>query len=331
MLIRSGLPLLGALRSMPDKTVSKSTVTVISCLADEVENGQFLSSAMRKFPKIFGDFAVSIVRVGEVSGSLSENLDYLAEELKKKRELKRKIISALIYPLLILLATLGIAGVLSVYVLPKILPIFQSFRAQLPWSTRTLIFFSGFLSHYWLVLTLAAATVFAFFWLVVRLPKAKLQTDRALLHLPLLGQMFRCYYLSNFFRTLGLLLKSEIRIVEAVAIASATTDNLFYKKLLREASGCLERGEKLSGFLQKYPNFFPPLAGQLLLSGEAAGNLSGSLLYVSGILEEDLADLTRNLSVVIEPALMIIMGVLVGFVAISIITPIYGFTQNLHP
>jgi type IV pilus assembly protein PilC len=331
ILMQANVPIISALQIIKSQSPSKSAGFIIASLISEVENGQFLSSAMAQFKKVFGEFALNVVRIGEVSGTLNENLNYLSEELKKNQELKRKIVSALIYPMVIVAATLGISGLLVVYVLPKILPVFKSFKFQLPWSTRSLIFIADGLSRYGLYIFLGLVAVFTGLLFLLRRPGARRGFDSFVLRLPILGPMFQNYFLANFCRTLGLLLKSEIRIEEAALVVASTASNLAFRRELEIIAVNITKGEKLSAHMLSRPKFFPPMMAQMAGVGETAGNLSGSLLYLASIYEEELSDSAKNLSSAIEPVLMIFMGIVVGFIAVSIITPIYGITQNLHP
>ena len=142
--------------------------------------------------------------------------------------------------------------------------------------------------------------------------------------------MFKDYHLTNFCRTFGLLLKSDVKIVEAVKIVRETSTNLAYRNQFNTMQEHVLRGERISEYLSKHPNLFPSMLTEMVIVGEEVGNLSGSLLYLAQMYEDELSDLSKNLATVIEPVLMIFMGLIVGFVAISIITPIYGITQNLH-
>ena len=331
ILLTAGVPLLPALQMLKKQANSKTSAYILGSLSDGVENGASLSAGMAKFKKIFGDFAVNIVRVGEVSGILSENLDYLAEELKKKQELKRRVISALVYPLFIIFATLGILILLVAYVFPKILPVFQSFKMQLPWSTRALIFISNIFLLHWLLILLFAAVLIGLSALLLKNLSFKLWLDGSVLRLPLLGKLFQSYQLANFSRTLGLLLKSDVRILEALKITAATAGNLAYRKEFFVMAENMAMGKKLSLHMEENEKIFPAMLAQMTAVGEMTGNLSGSLMYLAETYEDELNDLTKNLSTSIEPMLMIFMGLLVGFLAVSIITPIYGITQNLHP
>lgn len=331
MILRSGMPIMQGLRMLGQQKQSDSATYIYGELIKDVENGQSLSSGLEKFQKIFGEFCVNIVRVGESSGTLHENLDYLAQELKKKTALRKKVLGALVYPAVVVVATVGISLVLTVYIFPKITPIFTSFKTQLPMSTRMLIAISNFLMHdgEWLLIGVIAAAILYYF--LLRIPRFHFLVDSILLQLPLFGTLSQYYNLANTARTLGLLLKSDMGIVGALSIVTKSSRNLAYKRALSHATTEVMKGQKMSDQLAKDPKLFPPLFTQMVMVGEQTGNLSGSLMYLSDMYEEEINDLTRNLTTLVEPVLMVVMGVIVGFIAISIITPIYGITSQLTP
>jgi type II secretory pathway component PulF len=194
MILRSGMPIMQGLHMMGTQAQTASSSYIYKSLIAHVDSGQPLSSAMQKFSSIFGDFCINIVKVGESSGTLHENLDYLAEELKKKKALSQKVLGALVYPAVIVLATIGISLVLTVYIFPKITPIFQSFKSELPLPTRILITLSNLLmsSGGWILLGLVITAIFYFFLLRVRF--FHLFVDRILLKLPLFGRLSQYYH-----------------------------------------------------------------------------------------------------------------------------------------
>ena len=331
MTLRSGMPIMEGLAILGSGTHSRSARHILESLAREVERGQPLSVGLERFPGIFGTFCVNVVRVGEASGTLHENLDYLAEELKKKQVLHRKVVGALIYPAIIVLATLGITLLLTVYIFPKILPIFRSVQAALPFSTRALIAISTFLSSWgwWLLLLgimLAGAGVFC-----MRYPRFHLAVDRILLRIPLLGKLSLYYNVANTCRTLSLLLKSGAPIVSSTELVASGTTNLAYQRALTVVAERLMAGQRVAAGLAESPRLFPALMTQMVAVGEATGSLSNALAYLAQMYEEEIDDLTKNLTSLLEPVLMIGMGLVVGFIAIAIITPIYSVTQNLTP
>lgn len=331
MILRSGMPIMQGLHMLGHQKQTGSAAYIYGELIEHVENGQPLSSGLEKFSNIFGEFTINIVRVGENSGTLHENLDYLAEELKKKTALRKKVLGALVYPAVIVCATVGISLVLTVYIFPKITPIFQSFKTQLPLTTRMLIAVSNFLIHDggWLFLGLVAVSIGYYF--LLRIPRFHLIVDSILLRLPLFGKLSQYYNLANTARTLGLLLKSDMGVVNAFAIVTKSSRNLSYRIALAGITRDIMKGQKISEQLMKEPRLFPPLFSQMIMVGEQTGNLSGSLMYLSDMYEEEISDLTKNMTTLIEPVLMVVMGVIVGFIAISIITPIYGITSQLTP
>lgn len=331
MVLRSGIPIMEGLTMLSSQYQNRSSAYIYSQLIEQVSNGQTLSFGMQSFTNVFGDFCINIVKVGETSGTLHENLDYLAEELKKKQALKKKVIGALVYPAVIVFATVGISLVLTVYIFPKITPIFQSFHSELPVTTRVLMSLSNFLIHsgVWALLgVIALCFVYGF---SLRLKSFHLMMDHVLLRMPLFGKLSQYYNIANITRTLSLLLKSDVGIVMALSIVADSTKNIAYKNAVRSIEKEVMKGQKISTELLARSALFPPMMSQMVIVGERTGNLSDSLMYISNMYEEEISDLTKNLTTMIEPVLMVVMGLVVGFIAISIITPIYGITQQLTP
>lgn len=331
LLIKAGVPLLEALNILKRSVASKANKKMLESIAHDVSNGQYLSKSMSKYKKVFGDFAINIIRVGETSGTLGDNLKYLAEELDKARELKGKVVGALIYPAVILVASLAVSALLTLFLFPKLLPIFQSLHANLPFSTRALIWLSSFLSNYGLWVIIGFIVFVIGFIFSLRNEKFRYFWHAALLKLPVLGTLFKNYHLTSMCRTLGLLLKGQVKVLEATAVTSETSTNLVYRRELANLQNAITKGSAIAKHLEHHPKLFPPMFTEMIAIGEATGNLSETLIYLGEISEQELDETTKRLSSVIEPAMMIVMGLLVGFVAISIITPIYEVTQHLNP
>ncbi len=314
-----------------DQTKSKNQIKILEKIIEDVSEGQSLSRSLSKYKKMFGEFSINIISFGEETGILSENLEYLADELQKRQALRKKIVGAFIYPAVVTLATLGITAFLMIYLFPKITPVFASLHAKLPLSTRIVIFLSNFVRNNGLSIFLVIALlVTAFILLMKKSEKFNFLFDKYILKIPVIGETIKNYNLANSSRTLGLLLKSGITVSDAIPITSKTSGNLIYKQGFSEMSESINKGEKMSIYLTKRNDIFPEVLSQIVSVGEKSGSLSSSLIYLSEMYESEVDDFTKNISNVIEPVLMIFMGVLVGFIAISIITPIYGITQNLH-
>ncbi len=332
MILRAGMPIMEGLYMLRGETRTKSASYIFQSLIFDVSNGRALSIGLGKFERIFGQFCVNIVKVGESSGTLHENLDYLAEELKKKQALRRKVIGALVYPAVIVFATVGITSMLTVYIFPKIIPIFQGVKATLPLSTKILIAISGFLGQYGLWVLAGIVAFFVIFLLLMRfVPQFHFVMDHVLMRVPVIGRLSKYYNLANCTRTLSLLLKSDVGVVNALELVAASTRNLVYRRALMSAAQHITKGQKISLQMQKTPRLFPSMMTQMVLVGESTGNLSTSLMFLSDMYEEEINDLTKNLTTMLEPILMIVMGLIVGFIAVSIITPIYSITQGLNP
>lgn len=331
-LVKAGVPLVECLSLIRAQTKSKAKGLVYDAVISDVSSGQYLSSSLGKFKRLFGEFAVNLIRVGENSGILSQNLAYLADELQKKSELQRKVLGTLIYPVFITIATFGVTGILTVYIFPKLMPIFTSLHVQLPLTTRIMISVSAYLRD-WGVWTLLGIIVLILVFLVVRSKYANVRMwgDRVLLYIPLVGSITRSYNLTNFCRTTGLLLRSGISLTDALHITSETTKNRVYQLACAQLAVSVIRGEPLSRGLSARSDIYPDILAHMVSIGEKTGNLASTLTYLSELHEAEVEELTKTLSSSIEPVLMIVMGLLVGLIAVSVITPIYSITQHLQP
>jgi len=330
-LMKADIPLLESITMVHEQTKIRRHREIFKKVMDRVANGQSLSNSLRATEGAFNDFSTNIISAGEEAGVLSENLAYLAEELQKKQALKRKIISACVYPVIVVCATVGIVLFLIIYLFPKIMPVFTSLQIKLPLSTRIVIALSDGIRQFgfYIVgtgLLLLVVCVVA----LKKYEKIKDIRDAGSLRLPLFGKLIKSYNLANSIRTLSILLKSGVPVSDALPITASISSNRFYKREFHKASLSVRRGETVSNSFRGNSVLFPDMVVQIVAVGERSGSLPASLLYLSELYEGEVDDVTRNLSSLVEPLLMVVMGLVVGFIAISIITPIYGITQNLH-
>src|SRR3989344_320642 len=189
ILIRAGVPLFQSLRMLKDQSRSRSMNIIMNQVIKDVENGQYLATTLGKFKKIFGELTINVIAVGEISGNLSDNLDHLVVSLKKKHALRRKVVSASVYPIFITIATLAITIMLTVFVFPKILPVFKSINYELPWTTRSLIFINNSVEHYGLFILLGIIMFVVGVWLLLRLKKVHFWFDKMLLSIPFVNRL----------------------------------------------------------------------------------------------------------------------------------------------
>jgi len=329
IMTKAGLPLLKSLRMLYEQARTKTMKKILDSITKDVSEGQFLSVGLAKFRAVFGEVFINIINVGEKAGILAPNLEFLATELKKKQELRSKVIGALLYPIIIIIATFGITGLLTIFIFPKILPIFSSLNVDLPFTTQILITLSNIITEHGGVAALGILIFLASLWLVLRIKKVNYAWNFILLKIPVLGKMIQAVNMANFSRTLGSTLKSDIKIVEAITITSNSVSNPIYKKELTTIAELVRKGEVISEYLINKKVFFPAILSQMVNVGETTGNLSDTLLYLSDFYESEVENTTKNLSNILEPILMVAMGATVGFVAIAIITPIYQVSQTL--
>jgi type IV pilus assembly protein PilC len=329
IIVKAGLPILEGLRIIQKQTGSGVLRSVIDRVVVDISNGQFLATSLERFPEMFDGFFINIIRVGETSGTLAANLSYLADELKKSQDLKHKIRSAMIYPIIVMIATVILVSFLVFFAFPKILPIFASLHVQLPLPTRILITVSQFsiANGSYILIGLAVFAIVA--RILLALGPIKYLFDRALLMLPIFSRLISDVNIANFTRVLTVLLKGGIKIVEATIITSQTLSNLVYKRALVTAAGEVKKGEPLAHYLSSHRSIFPILLSGLIEIGERTGNLEDNLTYLSDYYREEAERSIANLTALIEPLLLLTMGIIVGFVAISIITPIYQITQGV--
>ena len=291
-LIKAGIPILESLTMIQEQTRAGRFERILSSIVSDVSRGQSLASSMGKFKRLFGEFSLNIISFGEESGILSENLEYLAEEMKKKQMLRKKIISAFIYPVIVTLATFGITGFLMVYLFPKITPVFSSLHVNLPLSTIIVISLSNFLIAYGLYLISGLVALFIIIFILLKQNNFfHYYFDLFMLKLPILKKVLQDYNLANSTRTIGLLLKSGITVSEALPIVAKTTTNLVYKKEFRRLSTVIERGGKISVYLSTRRRIFPDILSQIISVGERSGNLSQSFISKFLIKNDSLIDL----------------------------------------
>lgn len=329
MMTRSGMQILDALEILKKQTKSKPFIVVLDGLIDEVRNGHFLSEGMEKYKPIFGEFFINLIRVGETSGTLSENFKYLADEMKKKGELQSKIRGAMAYPIIILFATFGITGALAFFIFPKILPVLKSLNTTLPLTTRIFIAGSDFLFGYGLYIGLVIVAIAVTFFMLIRVHRFKLIWHGIILKIPYVGLLSTEVNIVGLSRTLNLLLHGGVKIVEALDITADTLSNLVYQDEVRRIAESVRRGEPMSRAMIANPKLFPPTYAQMAAVGENTGKLDETMVFLSDFYESELDNSTKNMSNVLEPALLLVMGGIVLFVALSIITPIYSMTQSL--
>lgn len=329
MMIKSGVPLREGIIEIQKETASTKFKAILKKIVEDLDNGESLAKSLSRYPDVFDDLFVNLIKIGESSGTLEETLEYLARQLEKAQDLRKKITSAMLYPLLILVATFTLVGILAFFVFPKLIPLFEGFNIDLPLPTRILL---------WFIKTAQIYGFFVFFLIIFflglliflsRFRTVKFIYHHFVLTLPIIGKFNRDINLACFARTLGTLVRSGVSIVEALNITANTLNNSVYQKYLKKSIARVQRGEEIASFLRDNPKLFPSVFSRMISTGEKTGRLDESLFYLAEFYEKEIDDRARNLSQILEPLLLIIIGIIVGFIAVSIIMPIYKITHTL--
>jgi type IV pilus assembly protein PilC len=327
--LNSGIPISRAITYISEDSSSPSAAYILLALRRTVSDGRPLSQGMKEFPKCFSSFSIGFIQAGEYSGKLSNTLEQLATFLTKRSAVRTKIYSALTYPIIILVGTLAITLFLTLVIFPKIVPILKGFKTKLPITTRILIWLNAFISHQWLAIILTIGVFVAAIAVSLRSKKMRLLYESIFLRIPIISHVFTYYAIATFCRTLSLQLESGIGILPALSLARTAMPGSTYPNAIANVEEIISNGRSITGALRRHKKLFPNLVCQMVAAGEATGTLSKNLDSLALLYEEQLDELTKNLTVLIEPVLMVCMGLLVGFVALAIITPVYSVTQNL--
>ncbi len=329
-LMQAQIPIVDALTIITKQTRAKRKARKLEAVTQAVSKGKPLAEALYT-ERILNTFSLHLIHIGEMSGSLHANLTYLADELYKKQQLRRKVQSALWYPLCISTVTLGITGALITYIFPKLMPIFISMGTELPLTTRLLMHTSAWLGSWWWVLLIGIAlSVALLLWLYRHTARMRYVCDWMLVYTPIIGSMTRSFYTATIARTLALLLQSQVPLIESLHTCAYTTSNTLYSKALETIATQAAQGKALSPLFARSRKLFPDLFTHLIAVAESSGNMTEALRYLATLYETEVDERSKNISNAVEPLLMLVMGALVGLIAISVITPIYGITEHLQ-
>ncbi|MCK6518793.1 type II secretion system inner membrane protein GspF [Myxococcota bacterium] len=324
-LVGAGIPMVEALSAMIDQVENPKLRVVLAEVRDKVNEGSTLAQAMRDHKNIFSDLYVNMVRAGETSGALDVVLLRLAEYTESQVKLQGKLISAMIYPVLMTLVGLGIVLGLFVFVIPKIRRVFDTFGESLPFITRALLGVSDVVVGYWWGFFLLAAGAAYFFRRWVTTPEGRFKFDGYMLQVPIFGRLNRLVAVSRCCRTMSTLLNSGVPILSAMGIVATVVNNKVIEKAVVEASKNVTEGESLAGPL-KASGQFPPIVTHMIAIGERTGELESMLGKVADAYDSEVDNMVGALTSLLEPVLILAMGGIVAFVAIAIMLPMMNMS-----
>lgn len=331
VMIHAGLSMSEALNTLAMQSESKSFRKIITNIKDDVESGKSLSAGLSRYPRSFPDIYRSMIQVGEISGTLENVLEELTQQMKKDHKLRTKVRGAMTYPIVILVAMVGITIGLLVFVLPKLLGIFKEFgdTVQLPLATKLLISVSDFVQHNGILTALMIIAVVMLFMAVIRIPAGKKIFHWFLLKGPIIGPISKKVNLARFSRTLSGLLRTDIPVVQSLEITSQVVGNVHYHNAILDTSERIKKGATIAESLQAHVNVFPPLVVQMTYVGERSGNVDDLLSDIADFYEAQVDQVLDNMSSIIEPVLILILAFMVGGIALAVITPMYSLTEAI--
>jgi type IV pilus assembly protein PilC len=328
-MLDAGLTISRALSVMERQTQNPLLKTVLSSVIASVKQGEAFSAAIAKFPRIFSPLLVSMSRAGEESGKLAASLRVASIQMDRSSNLRKKIRSALVYPAIVIIAMLGIGILMLVYVVPTLSGTFQELHVALPGSTLFIISASDFLTHHTLLSISILILVFAGALAALRTKRGKEIMGWIALKTPIIRALVVEVNAARTTRTLASLLSAGVDMILSISITRDVIENAHYKKVLAEAEQSVTKGLPLSTAFAKHSHLYPPLVTEIIAVGEESGHLSELLKDTAEFYEESVERQTKDLSTVIEPLLMLFVGALVGFFAISMIAPIYSLSNSI--
>lgn len=328
-MLSAQIPLGDALKSLHRHTKNRILQEVIFEIGSDVDAGLSLSQAMERHPNVFSTFYVNLVRTAEATGRLDDSVSYLADYLENQVGLMTKVRNALIYPSVLVVLSFSVAMLLIVLVLPRLEPAFSEAGVTLPLYTRIIFGIGGFIANWWIAifafLFLVAVLVFDYF----RSSEGRIVYDELIVKAPVIGKIFRMIYVTRFSNAASILIKGGIPITQALEISSHTIDNHIYNEILHEAAESVRRGEPMSRYFEQNEFYFPSLVGQMILVGETTGRLEQMLDKISKFYMREVDSLVSNLVELIQPIIIVGIGIFVGLLFASVLIPIYNLTQAI--
>jgi len=325
-MISAGLPLASALSILVQQSKPEMS-RMVATILQEIEGGATFTKSLLKFPKSFDTIYIQLVRAGEVGGVLDDILNRLATNMEKTKAFRAKTRGAMIYPIIVILAMIAVAMIMMIFVIPQLTEMYRDFQAELPMATLVLVAMSDFMvKFWWVVLAAIAGGIFAFRrW--HNTDEGRLAVDRFVLRIPIFGVLVQKIILTEFTRTLSLLLGAGVSLLQAIEIVTDGVDNVVYKTAMQDVYRQVEKGVPVSKALSRY-DAFPPILHQMMAVGEETGKLDEVLGKLSIYFEEESEQAVKNMTAAIEPLIMIVLGIGVGAMVIAVIMPIYNLTSQ---
>lgn len=328
VLVKTGTPLVDAMQALEKQTADEKWLSVITGVRAKVEEGQTLSEAMTAYPRSFDSVCRSLVRAGEAGGNLGEMLTRLADLVRKQVKIRQQLVGAMVYPCVLLVVSVVVVLVMMAFVMPRFAGLFSSMDVPLPPTTKMLMSASEFLLAYWwaVLVGMGAAIGGGVWW--IRTPAGRYTVDGAMVKLPQVGRLVRGLGTARFARLMGVLLESRVPMLESLELTRDASGNLRYAALMNKASELLQRGEPLSSAISAPGGLIDASVCEALKSGERSGQVGPVLTNMADFIEEQNEVVIKSLTSLVEPLILITLGVVVGLMATSMFMPLFDLTAS---
>jgi type IV pilus assembly protein PilC len=326
VMIRAGISLRAAVEGIGDQIVNPKFKIMLNQMKKDLESGKQFSDALMRYPKVFSPLYVNMVKASELSGGFSKMLDRIAVYLTQQIETRSMVIGAMIYPGIIGTMAIATTVFLLTFVLPRFMTIFKGKEAALPGPTKLLLAISNFMTNYWYVLIFATAAGVWGFVMMIRTEWGSLWWDKVKLTVPLFKKMFRALYINRSLHTMGQLINAGVPMLDTLSITAEISGNSLYRRMWRAVYSAVKQGKKISAPLNKSP-LLPRAVVQMIGAGEESGKLGEVLDEVADYYSKELRQVIKSVTAMIEPLMIVLMGSIVGFIAMSIILPIFKLSQ----
>jgi type IV pilus assembly protein PilC len=327
-MIEAGLPLTRAL-SIIGRQSKGNFKEIVKKIEESISKGNTFSDSLKEYPKVFSNLFVSMVRAGEESGNISQALKNIGDQMEKNYLLNKKIRGAMMYPSVIICLIVVIGALMMIYMVPTLTSTFVGLGVKLPLSTRIIIAISNFLINYILFAIIGLVLLVLFIMAIFKTKEGKKLIDVFFIKAPIIGTMVKQIYSARTARTLSSLLSSGVDIVVAITSTREVLQNSYYKKVMDEVETTIQKGDPISQVFAKYSNLYPLFVSEMVSVGEETGKIGEMLSNVANYYEEEVDQKTKNLSSIIEPVIMIFIGVAVGGFAISMLAPTYSLVDAI--
>ena len=328
IMLRVGISIFESLTMLREQAQGRLKV-ILGKIISRVSAGEKLSDALGQFSNVFSDLIVQVIAAGEISGTLDQNLDYVAEFLERDLDFKRKVRAAMLYPMIVFTSVIGLVIAMGAFVFPKVIPVFSSLKAELPLTTKIMLWFANLLQDYGVEIGVAFGATVVLFPILLRVSFIRPIVQRLTLHLPVFKRILKKFYLARFFRILGTLFGAGITIDMGLRSMIKIIDHAVFKSSASRLTEAVTRGGTLSNALEEEKHLFPLMCVHMVRVGERSGQLKQTFDYLGAFYEDELNDDLKNLGSLVEPILLLFVGLMVAFVAVSVIGPIYSLYDQI--